>query len=544
MIWLFMLRLGREDSIMAKRDIGKMGESYFENLCNQVDITANRSEPDRYGWDFLLEFPKEEEMNISQDMQDLPIECKVQVKASDKNTGKCQIKLSAMERLVKNPFPSFIYFVNYNKGYKPIEAFLVHIDKAIMEQVLKRIRKNEVAEKKKNLCNIKITIKYDDSHKLNQIKGKNLKEEIEKYIIKGMKSYTDEKSSLLETIGFSEHSMSMTMVFKNKSGLIDLIDTSLGIYETKVPVLIEDTTMSRFNIDIPIKMPFVGLESVTVKVKAKPSQKAILTFQKNSLSSLLTFNMDMYIPYMPIEESMKIVFKNRFFVIEFNKKKMTFNYSIREKDKCSFEEFYKFLKFFEIVNKNPDTLTLSIKPEKLSIFKSLFTSAKISDDNKMLIYFSLIKRVKKIYGYFDLELDFELSLFDLESNEKYINDLYALIFEINEDGISLSLIAENELDYIPDKAAIVFPLILQFNIHVYYFFIIYEAHLESTSKYDFKFISKKIKTKEVFISSIEEDSKGYWERCKSNISNFLKDEHTTHIFSDNFIKDFKLIEET
>lgn len=42
-----------------KRDIGNMGEKHFSSLCSAAGITANKSEIDNKGWDYIVEFPFE-----------------------------------------------------------------------------------------------------------------------------------------------------------------------------------------------------------------------------------------------------------------------------------------------------------------------------------------------------------------------------------------------------------------------------------------------------------------------------------------------------
>ncbi len=41
------------------RDVGGMGENTFEAWCNSVGLAANRSQIDKTGWDYLVEFPVE-----------------------------------------------------------------------------------------------------------------------------------------------------------------------------------------------------------------------------------------------------------------------------------------------------------------------------------------------------------------------------------------------------------------------------------------------------------------------------------------------------
>jgi len=527
---------------MNNRDIGKMGESHFENLCNQVDITANSSNPDRYGWDYLLEFPKNDNSTLPLDMQDIPIEGKVQVKASDTNNGKCQIKLSAMERLVKSSSPAFIYFVNFNASHEPLESFLVHIDESIIEQVLKRIRKNEVSQEKKELHKIKITMKYDESHRLNNVCGVALKKQIEKYIPNGMKLYIEKKAHSLANIGFTEQSMNMKITFPDKSVLVDLMDTSLGIKDTKVPVFINDMTMSRFDIKTPMASPLVDSKNVTIRVIPKPAQKATLSFKKNKLSTLLKFDMDMYKPPILLEDSLKLVFKNNFFTIIFKIQEMEYNFKFSCKYKASykFKELFNYLKFFDILDKNPNSLILCLAPEKSSIIEMPFSAPSITD-NDMLIYFSLIEKLKKVYNYLSLDIDFDLSLFDLAAMEIYINNLYGLLFLVKGEEISLPFLVEKVVDELPSNAVIILPTIVLFNGTILCVFVLYDALITKQSEYNFKMTSVAIRDVEKFHFSLEEFSENILEESKNIVNSILDEEGIlAYASSDIYIENFEI----
>ena len=39
------------------RDLGDLGELFFNAWCSEVGLVANKSTKDKMGWDFLVEFP-------------------------------------------------------------------------------------------------------------------------------------------------------------------------------------------------------------------------------------------------------------------------------------------------------------------------------------------------------------------------------------------------------------------------------------------------------------------------------------------------------
>jgi hypothetical protein len=77
-------------------NVGTLGEKTLELWCSQrqVDIIATPPDQDSRGWDFLLEFPLNNERTELKDLLPSPIMCKVQVKSSDQNKHSEGISIS------------------------------------------------------------------------------------------------------------------------------------------------------------------------------------------------------------------------------------------------------------------------------------------------------------------------------------------------------------------------------------------------------------------------------------------------------------------
>ncbi len=67
------------------RDLGDLGELVLQAWCAEIGITANKPTKDKYGWDFYSEFPQQIDLT-TEFVHKAPAECKVQVKATDKET--------------------------------------------------------------------------------------------------------------------------------------------------------------------------------------------------------------------------------------------------------------------------------------------------------------------------------------------------------------------------------------------------------------------------------------------------------------------------
>jgi hypothetical protein len=187
--------------------LGPLGETKFSEWCAGAQLTANRSlEEDRTGWDHYVEFPYAK-TNLPRDKQLSPIECKVQVKATQRKDRKLAIKVSVLKRLVDYSYPAFILFLEFSKDDEPVveNAFLVHVDERVIKRVLKKIRENDTLKKPKNLYEIKLSISYNSKHQLSDNAGLAFRDKALDYISgQGMTKYQETKRYLVDSVGYEK----------------------------------------------------------------------------------------------------------------------------------------------------------------------------------------------------------------------------------------------------------------------------------------------------------------------------------------------------
>jgi hypothetical protein len=108
--------------------LGNLGEIKFSEWCASAQLTTNRSlEEDKTGWDHYVEFPYIK-THLPRDKQSSPIECKVQVKATQRKDRKLAIKVSVLKRLIDYSYPAFILFLEFSKDDCAIRvrSFILH----------------------------------------------------------------------------------------------------------------------------------------------------------------------------------------------------------------------------------------------------------------------------------------------------------------------------------------------------------------------------------------------------------------------------------
>lgn len=120
------------------RDLGGMGESFFDFWCRREGLTINPSIVDKTGWDYLVEFPFSSSPTTMNLHKSAP-ECKIQVKATDSKNRKLAIKLSNLRRLATSKTPTFIVFIEFSGKNHPENIFVVHLDSRLIFNILKRV---------------------------------------------------------------------------------------------------------------------------------------------------------------------------------------------------------------------------------------------------------------------------------------------------------------------------------------------------------------------------------------------------------------------
>ena len=165
-------------------DLGNLGESDLERWCHSTDLVINKSLiSDKAGWDHIIDFPND--IDLSQgEIHASAYQCKVQVKATQTKDKKVQIKLSNLRRMVTDPIPNFILFLEYNKNCELDTAYLAYVDKTLIERVLKKIHTltTRASKKELKLHTKKMTIKFEPHHILISPSGISFKNKVKEYI--------------------------------------------------------------------------------------------------------------------------------------------------------------------------------------------------------------------------------------------------------------------------------------------------------------------------------------------------------------------------
>lgn len=124
--------------VLTPDELGEAGETLFANLCVRAGFTCNKSNRDRTGWDFVVEFPMAGPEAGALDAR-LPTACVIQLK-STATAGPVKLSLSAIERLAKDLRPAFVVVLRLSPEGEGRAGYLIHLLGPALARVLHRLR--------------------------------------------------------------------------------------------------------------------------------------------------------------------------------------------------------------------------------------------------------------------------------------------------------------------------------------------------------------------------------------------------------------------
>lgn len=348
--------------------MGGMGEHEFGSWCSSVGITANKSQVDRTGWDYLLEFPLPHDNDSPIDMMAPPLECKVQVKATDRRSRSVAISVSNLHRLIMAPTPAFICLIEFDERDQAHAAYMIHIDRSITERTLKRIRELEAkgAVEERNNCIISIKCKQHD--RMSAPSGKCLVEAITRHVSMGLEEYTKAKVEMRRTVGFEEGAAKLTLFISGNDAIDNMVALWLGL---RSEIAVEGVTIHqhRFGITLPTPSAQSG-KGVLTFIDIKPSTRGTITFREHNLSPGISFPIELYFPplgnVLP-PEHVKIRIRHWCFNLVFSPatETMSFKFDLSSEHASNLKELHDILGLLVLINRPHGSLEIEIRPDNL-----------------------------------------------------------------------------------------------------------------------------------------------------------------------------------
>lgn len=214
---------------MPSRDIGKMGERHFSAWCSSCGLSANPSEEDKNGWDFVVETPGVEQIGKDGLIDEPPFECKIQIKSTDKQDKHEDIVLDKLWRLAVDPYPAYIVFIEYDGLPEAQRVYVKHVDQLLIRRVLKRIHEIEQSDKDNRYNHRTIRIGYADLDEIERPYGESLKSSLLRHVSEGISEYVLQKTSYNKTAGREEGGFTLHVTVEGQENIERMIEQSVGI---------------------------------------------------------------------------------------------------------------------------------------------------------------------------------------------------------------------------------------------------------------------------------------------------------------------------
>lgn len=228
--------------------LGAVGEGRFTTICASEELICNQGHRDRSGWDFIVEWPISSKNNDHFDEIKNPISAHFQLKSMWYDNDRIKFRMTALERLAKDPKPSFIYITKFNHERVPTEVFICHMIDTNLSIVLKKLRELRIDVKTKinndyiylYASKIGISIKPD---------GKSLREAVEQAIGPDIDAYHAQKAQQLAELGYEPFRNSVTFDLKLEN-VDEFTDILLGL-KRDIPFSSAVNKETRFGIALP-----------------------------------------------------------------------------------------------------------------------------------------------------------------------------------------------------------------------------------------------------------------------------------------------------
>jgi hypothetical protein len=342
-------------------ELGDKGENRFREICSDAKLVCNRSERDRTGWDFIVEFPFD--FRTSQgtlDQRPPPISCHIQVKTLWVSSDQFAMRLSSAERLAKEHKPTFVYVFKVNEELEFVDAHLIHMLDENLGKVLRRLRR-EAARGATAINKSTITFSASKAGQPLSPTGEALRSALTTICGPEPDAYIEHKITQLKNMGFGKdrHTIQVRLLVPNKS---DIVDVFLGVKEAKL------TEFNQFETRFGIKLALAdqGDTNFPFRITPIPADHCSVTFRGEEISIPAIFQADIIVPALPNlpSDERKSIIRSHFFEFQFHHRAMRFNSNenVAESSAFKISEWTNFFRMGLIVSKGSGSITFA-KPD-------------------------------------------------------------------------------------------------------------------------------------------------------------------------------------
>lgn len=296
---------------MNSDELGEKGESHFKEICADAGLICNKSDRDRSGWDFIVEFPLDKAKETTLDKRISPLSCHIQLKTMKDGNKSFKMRLTSAERLAKEVKPAFVYVFLVNEKLQFTRSYILHFTGDRLSAVLKKLRVEELKGTSPNKINKKtISITVRDIECIGTT-GESLRGALVSTCGNDIYDYMVKKSEELKCLGYTEspYKGAMTLLPSYED---EIVDAFLGL-KNDLKLLSFQVNESRFGIDLPLDSFGEG----KIHFDPNPCDQCTIVIRSDSLSGPAIFDGRIFIPPKVLftEKNRKIAVKSDLFTI-------------------------------------------------------------------------------------------------------------------------------------------------------------------------------------------------------------------------------------
>lgn len=483
------------------RDLGGMGESFFDFWCRREGLTINPSIVDKTGWDYLVEFPffsSPTTMNLHKSAP----ECKIQVKATDSKNRKLAIKLSNLRRLATSKTPTFIVFMEFSGKNYPENIFVVHLDNRLIFNILKRVYEVEKKGDSENLHKKTMTIHYDDTNLVDYRNDNSFTDTFNKIIKNDYDVYVKEKINYLEEVGFEKAAYSFSFSATGKDNANNLNDLFLGLTDA-VEVANAVASCTRFGIKEELySLPFG--KTMLKMPDLQPTYEGKIKIKKKGSFSRITLPAKIYSSQAVYFENFignKIRVKTTCFELikeyqEDNKFTANLRFTLEPDKKIPFDEMSDSITAYEMIRTAKDNVQLDVFANRTRTLQVSISGANIPSDNTLI---ASLEKIKKIVNLFNINKQLLISENDILSRAHQAEQIFELV-NSNPDKITAELSFNEGSSSIDGPVACIIYINIEVGDHICAFFISLLGNAMETSPQEYLLRAREIHASEKIVA--------------------------------------------
>lgn len=349
-----------------KRESGTRGQNEFAGWCEPEGFHVQRSDPDRLGWDFMLEADPQRSADTPLDQQNELPKFLIQVKATEHATMVPRIKLSALKHLVDSDLPAAIAILFYSRGgRRSVRRLIVPVDEALIADTLRRVREHE-ARGNRDIHTVKVPIPTDRAKDIER-DGEGLADALHDMIGTSSSDYAARKSHFRETCGFDDEPVVGRFFVPGADARHKLGELFLG---GRREIEINHLTVERRRFGIPLSNDQLYLRNAILEMDAPALFSASIELESDT-GDWIALPVDVFVvpPFTRDQDRSKVRFANRFFeiILDFEKEwaGITFDYA-GDRD-VELEEAVSIIEVGAILARPCKKVTISFKSTRMEL---------------------------------------------------------------------------------------------------------------------------------------------------------------------------------